>query len=123
MPWAYDRDASKLVLPDHVGVAIGKGTPYTRMALEWHYLLGRGGRKGLDMKGADHVDDHSGIKLTITPDMREHSAATFGFIGGNMKVPPGHERYDYSILTAKDRLARMLRHDVQKYGEVHPLAV
>lgn len=122
MPWAYDRDAHGLVLPDHVGVAVGKGTPYTRMAIEWHYLLAQDGVKGLKHV-QDHFTDHSGIDLTITPDLRPHSAATFGFIGGDMRLPAGHERYDYSIRTATDRLAHMLRHDITMYGEVHPVAV
>jgi hypothetical protein len=40
-----------------------------------------------------------------------------------MRLPAGHERYDYSIRTATDRLAHMLRHDITMYGEVHPVAV
>jgi len=121
MPWAYDRDARALVLPDLVGVAIGKGTPYKRLALEWHYLLARDGTKGLKHI-KDHITDHSGIELIMTPDMRKHSIATFGVIDGSMRLPPGEKAYDFKMSTAGTRLDRMLGHDLGKYGELHPIA-
>jgi len=100
---------------------IGAGSPYTRLALEWHYLMANDGRKGLK-NIEDHFTDHSGIVLKLTPDLRRHSAATLGFIGGNMQLPPGHERFDYGIRTSAGKLETIIGHDLDKYGQVHPLA-
>jgi len=122
MPWAYDRDGHKLTLPDHVGVAIGEGTPYTFLALEWHYLLARDGRKGLK-NIQDHFTDHSGIALTITPDLRKHSAATFGLIDGDMSLLPGVREYEHVLTSDTTRLHWMLHADLNQFSALHPVAV
>merc|ERR1712159_759225 len=64
MPWAYDRAGWKLKLPDHVGFTLGKGTPYKRLAVEWHYLLARDGVKGL-RNIHERFTDHSGLRLVM----------------------------------------------------------
>jgi hypothetical protein len=121
LAFAYDRDGKALTLPDHVGIAVGKGTPYSRIAIEWHYLLGRKGTNDLNFK--DHFTDHSGIVFTVTPDIRQHNAAVFGWIDGDMKLPPGKARYKHTITTSAGKLDQVLEKDLQKYGEVHPVAV
>lgn len=122
MPWAYDRDGKKLTLPDHVGFTIGKGTPYTRLAIEWHYLLARDGIKGLK-NVQQQFEDHSGIRLTVTPDLRPHSAGTFGLMDGYMKLPAGKKNLKFSSTTAVGQLDKILHHDLDRFGQVHPVAV
>jgi len=122
MPWAYDRDAKALVLPDHVGVSIGKGTPYTRIRYEWHYLLNKEGQLQLP-KNQDKFEDHSGVRLVLTPDLRRFSTGTFGMMNMNMKLPPGKARYDYVMTTNEGSVEKMLQHDLNKFGYVKPVAV
>lgn len=122
MPWAYDRDGHKLVLPDHVGAAMGKGTPYTRVVVEWHYLLAKNGVDGLHNIGKSFTD-HSSIQLTVTPDLRKHSAGTLGVMQGNMRLQPGKRRLDNSYITAPGKLDLILGHDLKKFGSLKPVAV
>lgn len=41
--FAYDRGASGFRLPKDVGFAIGKGTPFTKLLLQIHYLMPKEG--------------------------------------------------------------------------------
>jgi len=120
MPWAYDRDGKALVLPDHVGVSIGKGTPYTRLAFEWHYLLNKDGDLFNVYKD---FTDHSGVDLVLTPDIRQHSTSTFGMMNMDMALPPGREHFEYVMTTAKNKVGSLLQHDFKMYNTLKPIAV
>jgi len=109
-------------LPDHVGVSIGEGTPYKTIAYEWHYLLNKQGQLQLP-SDLNKFTDHSGVKLKLTPDLRQHSAASFGMMDMRMQLPPGVKDYEWVITTEKDRIARMLEDDFASFGSLHPVAV
>jgi len=123
MPWAYDRDAKALKLPDHVGIAVGKGTPYNSLVIEWHYLLapGKHPKGGLGMR--HHFTDHSGVRFTMTKDLRRHSAATWGLMDMKMSLPSGHRRLHYKYRSKPDTISKVLGHDLKKYGTLKPVAV
>jgi len=122
MPWAYDRDGHKLTMPDHVGVAMGKGTPYTRLVVEWHYLLSKRGVDGLHNIGK-RFTDHSSVQLIVTPDLRPHNAGTIGVMQGDMRLQPGKRRLDNTYITAPGKLDSILAHDLKKFGRLKPVAL
>merc|ERR1711939_1216662 len=68
MAYAYDRDAKPFVFPKDVGVRVGKGTPYTRIVQEWHYLLPKLGLQGKKFTDRTH------FKITFTDKLRPHNA-------------------------------------------------
>mmetsp|Transcript_53968 Transcript_53968/g.101216 ORF Transcript_53968/g.101216 Transcript_53968/m.101216 type:complete len:617 (+) Transcript_53968:45-1895(+) len=68
-PWAVG--GGDLVLPDDVGVPVGNGARW--YALQVHYY-----NPSLE----EGVNDGSGVRLTLSPAIRTHDAATFGVNGG-----------------------------------------
>merc|ERR1711939_644002 len=74
MAYTYDRDALPFTFPKNVGVRVGKGTPYTRIVQEWHYLLPKKGLQGKKFTDRTH------FKITFTDKLRPHNAAMVGLM-------------------------------------------
>ena len=124
--FAYDRDAfGGYELPAEAGFKIGKGTPYSRLLMQWHYVLppcdGKDGPESCtpydaklvfgkgDGKGHGVISDHSGFELTLTPDLREHDAATIAVIDPYIMYDWGAPRFLYHFETTDFGMNRMLQ--------------
>lgn len=117
MAYAHDRDAAPFVFPKNVGLRVGKGTPYTRIVQEWHYLLPKAG-----LKGKKFVDN-THFKLTMTKQLRPHNAAILGEMNMRMHLPPGREHVHSYFECKDDKVQEMLKADFKKYGKVNVFAV
>jgi hypothetical protein len=115
MIYAYDRDAGPVVLPENVGFRLGgKGAHFSVLVLEVHYLL-----PGLDVSSLrGSVDDHSGVTVTCTADLREFDAGLSGVVDRELKLPPGRRDYKYSYTTKRGVVAERLRADLLYAREI-----
>lgn len=117
MAYAHDRDAIPFVFPKDVGVRIGKGTPYTRIVQEWHYLLPKNGL------GENQFTDRTRFKVTLTKNLRKHNAAMIGVMNMRMSLPPGKKAVHHSWECDAARVKKLLHNDFEKYGSVKVMAV
>jgi len=116
MVYAYDRDSRPFYFPKDVGVRLGKGSPYTRLVQEWHYLLPT---KGVHTK----FTDFTRFKLLLTARPRKHNAAIIGMMNVSMVLPPGKTAYHHSFTCPPHKVQAMLARDLAKFGSVQPFAV
>jgi len=117
MAYAHDRDAKPFIFPLHAGIKIGKGTPYTRLVQEWHYLLPKAG-----LGGKKFVDD-THFKLTLTNKLRPHNIAIIGEMNMRMHLPPGKKHIHHHWECNSKKLNNMLGHDFDKYGKLNVMSV
>jgi len=117
MAYAYDRDAKPFVFPKDVGVRVGKGTPYTRIVQEWHYLLPKTGLR--EHKFADK----SRFKVTLSKNLRKHNAAMIGTMNMRMHLPPGQPNVHHQWECNQNKMEKMLGHDWDKFGKLTVMSV
>jgi hypothetical protein len=99
MIWAYDRGGGSFHTPKEAGFRVGKYTPYTRLMIQWHYLLPYDGVNGMRMpRGVGEFVDQSGMQITVTPMLRPHAAATVAVIDGGKTMSAQCTLYSYTIL-------------------------
>ena len=123
MIFAYDRGATDaLRMPPNVGFRIGRGTPYSILLLQWHYLMPEGGSDGLHGEGV--FRDRSGFELSLTPDLRQHSAATLAVMDMTAVFHKGSPAYHHAFNTTVASMHRTLWQDFRSSGgKLHPFAV
>lgn len=123
MIWAYDRGATQAFrTPPSVGFRIGAGTPYSRLLLQWHYIMPEGGSAGLHGDGV--FRDRSGFELSLTPDLRQHSAATLAVMDMTAVFHRGSPTYHHTYNTTVASMHRTLWQDFDKSGgKLTPFAV
>ena len=123
MIYAYDRGATDaLRMPANVGFRIGRGTPYSVLLLQWHYLMPEGGAAGLHGEGV--FRDRSGFELSLTPDLRQHSAATLAVMDMTALFHAGSPAYRHTYNTTMASMHRTLWQDFRSSGgKLHPFAV
>ena len=132
--WAYDKGAlSPHRLPNDAGFRVGQGTPYTRLALQIHYLLpevpsewssggaaapAEGGDVTL-LRASELIDasyrDTSGIVVNLSPILRPHNAWSFEFMAYNMRIEPGATHLEYANRLPKAKVREILGTDL-RYG-------
>ena len=132
--WAYDKGAlSPHRLPNDAGFRVGQGTPYTRLALQIHYLLpevpsewSSGGAAAPASSGdvtllraSELIDanyrDTSGIVVNLSPILRPHNAWSFEFMAYNMRIEPGATHLEYANRLPKAKVREILGTDL-RYG-------
>ena len=89
LSWAYDKGALEPYdLPKDAGFLVGRGTPgpFAAIAVQIHYLMPRSESSAQLLQ--ENFRDISGVRLSLTPHLREQNAGTFSFIGGGMAIPP-----------------------------------
>ena len=75
--FAYDRGASGFRLPKDVGFAIGKGTPFTKLLLQIHYLMPKEALEKDVVRGTALCHDAMMPRALRSTHLPAHSARPF----------------------------------------------
>jgi len=109
MIWGWAPGGSNLILPDEVGVAVGKGTDVEYVLLQAHY-------HNPDLLSG--LVDSSGVLLTFTTVPRLYNMGIFilGVPEDNIIIPPGIEDYEILSTCSPQDTVDLIEHDMHIIG-------
>eukprot|EP00040_Diaphanoeca_grandis_P023239 m.126102 g.126102 ORF g.126102 m.126102 type:complete len:420 (+) comp29177_c0_seq1:199-1458(+) len=115
---AYDKGAFPFALPDGYGISIGPTrTQFTRFVVQIHFLLPQG------FKQQSKSLTPSGLRLWVTPELREIEAGVMGWIDYSLNVPSGQKSYETKSECPPTELVLLLENDFKMNRSITPIAI
>eukprot|EP00039_Didymoeca_costata_P030812 m.31475 g.31475 ORF g.31475 m.31475 type:complete len:427 (-) comp8322_c0_seq1:92-1372(-) len=107
LQFAYDRGASGFRLPAEAGFELGPRTPISHLLLQIHYLLPKE-----KLSRTKKYIDTSGIRLYLTPDVRQFSAASMALLDYGVLIPPNNPSYHFEFECDESYLSDIIAKDI-----------
>jgi len=111
--YAYDRGAGTVTFPEQYGVRIGKGTPFPYVIMQRHLLM---------RATMPTFHEWSGVKLTLTTNLRPINLGIAGTLDYALSIPAKQASYIYNFTCPAERVAAMFAPDSDGFA-IRPIAL